>query len=255
MNDKLKKIFSLVVLLFFCKFSFAQKINLPDSLPFTLEYIDSTTYANAVDICPLTIDTLNFLKKKNSLILYDSNEIVLSFGEYNKELFCDSLLRDSTADFFYVGYFIVNGKKWFLVGVENCFTYYWEGKNYISLLFKPPYLSAFKINSWDFSILNNGERFVEFSRFNTAPWDMLDIRRQIEVFKIKQSVFEKEFEYDFYCEDESGWGWFDEKGNRNCPKCFCPQMTHCKTINENVVYAVDDEFDGKNHFVKLILKK
>ena len=32
MNDKLKKIFSLVVLLFFCKFSFAQKINLSDSL-------------------------------------------------------------------------------------------------------------------------------------------------------------------------------------------------------------------------------
>jgi hypothetical protein len=120
----MKKLGLILLMIVLYKFSFAQKINLPDSLPFTLEYIDSTTFANAKSLnAELIRDTSNFEWHHDSLfILDDEKEMIYFFIDSNftnsphfnlKKAIDKNLEAEKTFEPY--GYVFSGGIKYFLV--------------------------------------------------------------------------------------------------------------------------------------------
>ena len=240
MNDKLKKIFSLVVLLFFCKFSFAQKINLPDSLPFTLEYIDSTTFANAKSLnAELVRDSSDFKWNKDSLLLYKNGN--LKYGMMNQRIINhqpDLMITHQNLgnSFEYLGTMKTKNNSVFIVNEVDSFL--------------PTY-------SFQFAIIPTKSNYTQiYGEQFLVSNDCIFVTNQNEigdnyivsfcVFRRRHHYFEEVFQYDFKCE-----GYPSKAAPFNC---FL--FHECKMLNEKtfIISGVDNIF-YKEFYLKLTLKK
>jgi len=235
-----KSKFLFLSFLFFCKISFAQKINLPDSLPFTLEYIDSITFVNAKSLnAELVRDTSNFIKRKDSLFVIDDNKkIVAVFVDDN---FLGNPKFDSTKPqveteigklYNPIGYYKVNNNKWFLINVNQ-----WESG--FNILISENTKNQISID--DIALNKHNLKFI--STFYTP------VGIPQSYFSISAMDNSKtEYFYQFDCNDKFA---FEE-----CNECVCLWIQDRKWVSDKVIFLQSVRFTtNKKYYFKLTLKK
>jgi hypothetical protein len=239
---KLMKKLSLVLLsiLFFCKISIAQKINLADSLPFNLEYIDSTTFANAKSLnAELVRDTSDFKWNKDSLLLYKNG--IFKYGMMNpkiKSYHPDLMVIHENLgnSFEYLGTIKNKNNNVYLINESDSFlpTYSFQfaiipTKNVYEQIYGEQFLVS---NDCIFVINQNeiGDTYIVNFR----------------VFKRHQNYFENLFQYDLKCE-----GYPSKLNPLNCFFFQESKMLSNKTF---LIKGADNLF-YKEIYLKLTLKK
>jgi hypothetical protein len=238
---KLMKKPSLVLLsiLFFCKISVAQKINLPDSLPFTLEYIDSTTFVNAKSLnAELIRDTSDFRWRHDTLILFGKSKLIRFF--VNDNYFGNPQFDTSKPDvgidvgetFEPIGYYRIHNKKWYLIKINK-----WESTN--NLLFDPTENNDLTLS--DFAV-----NFVNCKIISTffTPVGLFESEFYLSTLK----DYHKGYSFSFNCEDKFAMN--------DCLECICQWIQERKWISDKTIFLQSVRFTtNKKYYLKLTLKK
>ncbi|MEY4876522.1 MAG: hypothetical protein RL708_1671 [Bacteroidota bacterium] len=239
---KLMKKSSLVLLsiLFFCKISVAQKINLPDSLPFTLEYIDSTTFAKAKSLnIEFVRDTSDFKWDKDSLLLYKNG--ILKYGMMNhkiKNYYPDLMVihENSGNSFEYLGTIKNKNNNVYLINEFDSFlpTYSFRfaiipTKN----AYEQIYGEQFLVSNDCIFIMNQNEIGDTY-------------RVSFYVFRMRHDFFENSFQYNLKCE-----GYPSKLNPFNC---FFFQESKMLSNEIFLIKGADNLF-YKEIYLKLTLKK